>query len=63
LTDLEPRLRSRFEWGIIVDISVPDFETKLAILQDKARQREFIIPQEVAEFIAYNAGSNIRELE
>ncbi|EKE29203.1 MAG: chromosomal replication initiation protein [uncultured bacterium (gcode 4)] len=63
LTELEPRLRSRFEWWIIVDISAPDFETKLAILQEKARAREFIIPQEVAEFIAYNAWSNIRELE
>lgn len=63
LTELEPRLRSRFEWWIIADISQPDFETKLAILQEKARQREFIIPQEVAEFIAYNAWDNIRELE
>ncbi|MDD2565352.1 MAG: chromosomal replication initiator protein DnaA [Candidatus Gracilibacteria bacterium] len=63
LTELEPRLKSRFEWGIIVDISKPDFETRLAILQEKSRAREFIIPQEVAEFIAYNSGSNIRELE
>lgn len=63
LTQLEPRLKSRFEWWIIVDIVKPDFETKLAILQEKARAREFIIPQEVAEFIAYNVDSNIRELE
>lgn len=63
LTELEPRLKSRFEWWIIVDISKPDFETRLAILQEKSRAREFIIPQEVAEFIAYNSGSNIRELE
>jgi chromosomal replication initiator protein len=63
LTELEPRLKSRFEWGIIVDIGSPDFETRLAILQEKARSREFIIPQEVAEFIAYNANSNVRELE
>ncbi len=63
LTEVEPRLKSRFEWGIIVDISIPDFETRLAILQEKARSREFILPQEVAEYIAYNASSNVRELE
>ncbi len=63
LSELEPRLRSRFEWWIIVDIWAPDFETRLAILQEKARNKEFIIPQDVAEFIAYNTGSNVRELE
>lgn len=63
LSQLEPRLRSRFEWGIIVDIEAPDFETRLAILQEKAREREFIIPQDVAEFIAYNTNSNVREIE
>ena len=63
LTEIEPRLKSRFEWGIIVDIGVPDFETRLAILQEKARNREFILPQPVAEFIAYNAHSSVRELE
>lgn len=63
LTALEPRLQSRFEWGITIDIGVPDFETRLAILQEKARAREFILPQEVAEFIAYNLGANVREIE
>ena len=63
LTSLEPRLQSRFEWGITVDIGIPDFETRLAILQEKARAREFILPQEVAEFIAYNLGANVREIE
>jgi len=63
LTELEPRLRSRCEWGIIVDVSAPDFETRLAILQEKARGREFIIQQDVAEFIAKNSGSNVREIE
>jgi chromosomal replication initiator protein len=63
LNQLEPRLRSRFEWGIIVDIEAPDFETRLAILQEKAREREFILPQDVAEFIAYNTNSNVREIE
>lgn len=63
LTALEPRLQSRFEWGITVDIGIPDFETRLAILQEKSRAREFILPQEVAEFIAYNLGANVREIE
>lgn len=63
LTEIEPRLVSRFEWGIMVDIDTPDFETRLAILQQKAREREFIIPQEVAEYVAYNLGRNVREIE
>lgn len=63
LTELEPRLRSRFEWGITVDIWRPDFETRLAIIQEKSREREFLIPQDVAEFIAANVTENVRELE
>lgn len=63
LTELEPRLKSRFEWWIIVDISKPDFETRLAIIQEKARTREFLLPQDVAEFIAANVTDSIRELE
>lgn len=63
LTEIEPRLVSRFEWGIMVDIDTPDFETRLAILQQKAREKEFIVPQEVAEYIAYNLGRNVREIE
>lgn len=63
LTELEPRLTSRFEWGITVDIWSPDFETRLAILQEKAREREFMIPYDVAEFIAANVTTNVRELE
>jgi len=63
LENLEPRLKSRFEWGITVDIWVPDFETRLAILQEKAREKEFMIPQDVAEFIAANVTDNVRELE
>jgi chromosomal replication initiator protein len=47
----------------MVDIDAPDFETRLAILQQKAREREFIIPQEVAEYISYNLGRNVREIE
>ena len=63
LENLEPRLRSRFEWGITVDIWKPDYETRLAILQEKAREKEFMVPQDVAEFIATNVTENIRELE
>ncbi len=63
LTEIEPRLKSRFEWWIIVDISKPDFETRLAILQEKARSREFLLPQDVAEFIAANVCDSVRELE
>lgn len=63
LTELEPRLKSRFEWWIIVDISKPDFETRLAIIQEKARSREFLLPHDVAEFIAANVTESIRELE
>ena len=63
LTELEPRLRSRFEWGITVDIGKPDFETRLAIVQEKAREKEFLLSQEIAEFIATNVTENVRELE
>ncbi|MDD3303135.1 MAG: chromosomal replication initiator protein DnaA [Candidatus Gracilibacteria bacterium] len=63
LKELEPRLRSRFEWGITVDIGKPDYETRLAILQEKAREKEFLIPQDVAEFVAANVTENVRALE
>lgn len=63
LTELEPRLQSRFEWGITVDLGEPDYETRLAIIQEKARAREFILSQEVGEFIAENVTTNVREIE
>jgi chromosomal replication initiator protein len=63
LTELEPRLRSRFEWGITVDIGKPDYETRLAIVQEKAREKEFLLPQDIAEFIAANVTENVREIE
>ncbi len=63
MTPLAERLRSRFEWGLVVDIQPPNFETRLAILQAKARQRAVDIAFEVLEFIARQLQQNIRELE
>ena len=63
MPQLEERLRSRFEWGLIVDIQPPDFETRLAILQAKAKQKEVDIYSDVLEFIAQQIKQNIRELE
>lgn len=60
---LEDRLRSRFEWGLIVDISSPDYETRMAILRKKEELDGYKIDDEVIEYIAKNVKSNIRELE
>ena len=63
LAEVEDRLRSRFEWGLIADIQPPDLETKVAILQKKAENEQVIIPTDVALFIASNVRTNVRELE
>jgi len=63
IPDLEERLRSRFEWGLISDIQMPDLETKIAILRKKAEQYSIAIPDEVAHFVASSIKSHIRELE
>jgi chromosomal replication initiator protein len=60
---LEERLHSRFEWGLIADIEPPDLETKVAILKRKAETIGFIIPDDVALFIASRVKNNVRELE
>jgi chromosomal replication initiator protein len=60
---LEDRLRSRFAWGMTIDMQTPDFETRCAILQAKANSQNMELPQSVIEFLATRIQSNIRELE
>jgi chromosomal replication initiator protein len=63
IAHLEDRLRSRFEWGLIADIQVPDYETRLAILQTKAQTENMNVSDPVLEYIASIVTNNIRELE
>jgi len=63
ITTLEERLRSRFEWGLIADLTAPDLETRIAILRAKAEEQSVPIASDVLEFIARKVASNIRELE
>lgn len=63
IPELEERLRSRFEWGMVVDIQPPDLETRVAIIQAKAEEKNFSISLEIAEAIAERIATNIRELE
>jgi len=63
LAEIEDRLRSRFEWGLIADIQPPDLETKVAILQKKAESEKVYLPIDVAMFVASNVRTNVRELE
>lgn len=60
---LEERLRSRFVWGMTIDMQTPDFETRCAIVQTKANVHGVVLPPEVTEFLANNVQTNIRELE
>ena len=60
---LEDRLKSRFEWGLLADISCPDYETRLAILRKKAQEENIIIEDYILSNIANKIDSNIRELE
>jgi chromosomal replication initiator protein len=63
IVTLEERLRSRFEWGLIADLTAPDLETRIAILRAKAEEGGVPITSDVMEFIARKVVSNIRELE
>lgn len=63
LSPLEERLRSRFEWGMLADIGVPDIETRIAILSKKAQIERYNVSREVIEYIAEVATSNVREME
>lgn len=60
---LEERLRSRFAWGMSIDMQIPDFETRCAIVQTKAQSHNTVLPQPVVEFLANLIKTNIRELE
>ncbi len=60
---LDDRLRTRFEWGLLVDVQPPDFETRLAIVKNKAAQWGTVIDDDIARYIAENVTSNVRQLE
>jgi len=63
IENLEGRIRSRFEWGLIADIQPPDVETRIAIIEKKAQENNIHVPNDIIHYIASVADSNIRELE
>ncbi|RLD30948.1 MAG: chromosomal replication initiator protein DnaA [Bacteroidetes bacterium] len=63
LKGMEPRLLSRFKWGLAADLQVPDLETRIAILQNKLYKDGIEMPYEVIEYLAYSISTNIREME
>lgn len=60
---LQERLKTRFEWGLMADIQPPDFETRMAIIKNKAEQYEFNISDDIVEFFAQEVKNNVRQLE
>ena len=60
---LEDRLRTRFEWGLLVDVQPPDFETRMAIIKNKAIRMGVELPEEVLIYVAENVTSNVRQIE
>ncbi len=63
IAELEERLRSRFEGGMIADVSLPDYETRLVILKTKLQEKNTDVPEDILDYIATNVKKNIRELE
>ena len=63
MTQLEDRLRTRFEWGLLVDVAPPDFETRVAIVKNKAAMLGMTLPDKIANCIAENVTANVRQLE
>jgi chromosomal replication initiator protein len=63
IVNLEERVRTRFEWGLVADISPPEIETRIAILKTKAERDDIYLPDDVATFLATYIKSNVRELE
>ena len=63
MTMLEDRLRTRFEWGLLVDVAPPDFETRLAIIKNKAALLGLELPDKVSAYIAENVTANVRQVE
>lgn len=63
MTQLEDRLRTRFEWGLMVDVAPPDFETRMAIIKTKAALLGVQLPDEISGYIAENVTANVRQIE
>ena len=63
MTQLEDRLLTRFEWGLLVDVEPPDFETRLAIIKSKAAMLGLELPDKISAYIAENVTANVRQLE
>ena len=63
IKSLEDRLRTRFEWGLIMDIQPPDYETRMAIIKNKANSLGLELPDDVCNYIAINITNNVRQIE